>query len=198
MKKYFYTDGQEKKGPYTLEELKQFEIQPDTLIWHEGLDDWQPASSISEMKEVLELNPPPLENSTTSVPPELPQGDFHRNSSSALRKKQKMFSNVFSSEGRIRRTEFGLSLIIFYVSTFLLGYIIGLLGLSDGETFGLGWIYLPVIPFWIFFLFQGAKRCHDRGNSGWFQLIPFYGLWMLFAEGERGPNEYGPDPKGRL
>jgi uncharacterized membrane protein YhaH (DUF805 family) len=40
-------------------------------------------------------------------------------------------------------------------------------------------------------LAQGAKRCHDRGNSGWYQLIPFYSLWMLFAEGDQQANSYG-------
>jgi uncharacterized membrane protein YhaH (DUF805 family) len=47
-----------------------------------------------------------------------------------------------------------------------------------------------------FFLAQGAKRCHDRGNSGWYLLIPFYFLWMLFADGEIGQNDFGPNPKG--
>ena len=49
---------------------------------------------------------------------------------------------------------------------------------------------------WIFFAI-GAKRCHDRNNSGWYQIIPFYGAWMLFADGTPGTNKYGPDPKGR-
>ena len=53
MKKYFYSNGQEKEGPVTLEELKQKDIQPKTLIWHEGLDDWKEAESVEELKEIF-------------------------------------------------------------------------------------------------------------------------------------------------
>lgn len=69
MKKYFYSIGQEKEGPVTLEELKQKAIQPKTLIWHEGLDDWKEAESIDELREVFELSPPPIivENDTIST-----------------------------------------------------------------------------------------------------------------------------------
>jgi hypothetical protein len=66
MKRYFYSNGQEKGGPVTLEELKQKNIQPKTLIWHEGLDDWKEAESIEELREIFELSPPPIihENDT--------------------------------------------------------------------------------------------------------------------------------------
>ena len=53
-----------------------------------------------------------------------------------------------------------------------------------------------LIPVYWFLLAQGAKRCHDRGNSGWYQIIPFYNLWMLFADSEKGVNDYGLNPKG--
>jgi uncharacterized membrane protein YhaH (DUF805 family) len=60
--------------------------------------------------------------------------------------------------------------------------------------FALIWLLLYIPMIWIM-LAQGAKRCHDRGNSGWFQIIPFYYIIMLFGDGERHRNQYGEDPK---
>ena len=64
------------------------------------------------------------------------------------------------------------------------------------ENMALFYLLLFFPALW-FIWAQGAKRCHDRGNSGWYQLIPFYALWMFFGEGEECDNEYGSDPKGR-
>lgn len=99
-----------------------------------------------------------------------------------------MFKNPFSFTGRIRRTEYGLSIII---------YLIGAGVISVGaETGGAAMaLLLLLIPLLWFLYAQGAKRCHDRGNTGWFQLIPFYGLWMLFAEGDDEDNRFGRNPK---
>jgi uncharacterized membrane protein YhaH (DUF805 family) len=55
---------------------------------------------------------------------------------------------------------------------------------------------LLFIPMLWFVWAQGAKRCHDLGRSGWWQLIPFYGLFLLFQDGDAGSNEYGENPKG--
>jgi uncharacterized membrane protein YhaH (DUF805 family) len=41
-----------------------------------------------------------------------------------------------------------------------------------------------------------VRRVHDVGKSGWFILIPIYNLILFVTEGDHGPNEYGPDPKG--
>jgi hypothetical protein len=60
MKKYFHSDGKEKHGPVSLDQLQQENIGKDTLIWFEGLDDWTPASEVEELRPILELRPPPL------------------------------------------------------------------------------------------------------------------------------------------
>lgn len=107
-----------------------------------------------------------------------------------------MFKNPFSFDGRIRRSEYGISTIIFVVLRTILTLIVaGAMDKrveSDSVT-GVSFIFsLPLL--W-FSLAQGAKRCHDLGNSGWFQLIPFYVFWMWFQDGEPFRNNYGENPK---
>ena len=41
-----------------------------------------------------------------------------------------------------------------------------------------------------------VRRVHDSDKSGWFVLVPIYNLILMFLEGTRGPNRFGPDPKG--
>ena len=109
-----------------------------------------------------------------------------------------MFKNPFSIQGRIRRLEYGLSYIIYFVYLFLEIIILtvgGLIGDIDNPRDTIT-LYLLASPAIWFMIAQGAKRCHDRNNSGWWQLIPFYGFWMLFADGDIGPNDYGGNPKG--
>jgi uncharacterized membrane protein YhaH (DUF805 family) len=49
-----------------------------------------------------------------------------------------------------------------------------------------------------------VRRLHDQDKSGWWFLIGFVpiigGIWLLIlylTDGTPGPNQYGPDPKGR-
>lgn len=70
---YIAVNGQQ-TGPFTIEDLKTKNIQRDTLVWTEGLDNWTKAEYIPLIKEVLRATPPLLpktETNTTSqqVPP---------------------------------------------------------------------------------------------------------------------------------
>jgi uncharacterized membrane protein YhaH (DUF805 family) len=102
-----------------------------------------------------------------------------------------MFKNPFSFEGRIRRAEYGVSIIL-YIIVYIIFIFMTADVASSGAIIGL-LLFIPMI--W-FMLAQATKRCHDLGKSGWWQLIPFYGLWLLFQDGQYGDNDYGPNPKG--
>lgn len=97
-----------------------------------------------------------------------------------------MFKKIFSFDGRIRRTEYGISFIIYFVlyST-----------ITEITKKGNPLMGIAILPMLWFLWAQGAKRCHDMGRSGWFQIIPFYVFWMLFSEGDSFLTNYGENPK---
>ena len=113
----------------------------------------------------------------------------------------------FSFEGRISR------------STYWLWYFLPVLVISIGVSFvdaitGTFFFIAPEMPLGIistvvsiFFLWPmiaaGAKRLHDRGQSGWYQLIyliPIIGaiwafIYLGLLKGTDGDNRFGPDPR---
>lgn len=101
-----------------------------------------------------------------------------------------MFKNPFSFNGRIRRTEYGISYtlhIFFFYGFVILSKTLNLEGYQ---------LLIPLGASYWFLISQGAKRCHDLDNNGFYQIIPFYFLALIFSEGQRRTNQYGPDPKG--
>ena len=95
-----------------------------------------------------------------------------------------MFKNTFSFDGKIGRREFGTSLVIFVISAVILQAVAAILIGTKTSDDG---VILPVlcvtfIPLLWFLLAQGAKRCKDIGCSAWFQLIPFFAIYLLIAE----------------
>lgn len=143
-------------------------------------------------KHKIDLEKPDVSVPSTDSNIEQPNSDYIEESGLRV-EKQRMFAHPFSFHGRIRRLEYGLSYIIYLVWYSFASVF------SEGDGDGTGAIiYLvTLVPFLWFILAQGCKRCHDRNNSGWYQIIPFYGLWMLFADGDIGENDYGPNPKGK-
>lgn len=102
-----------------------------------------------------------------------------------------MFKNPFSFNGRIRRTEYGLSFIFHIIAIEIGSFVIRE---NNDEAVLLSFVIF--IPLLWFILAQGAKRCHDIGKNGWWQLIPFFVLALIFEKGEPGSNKYGMNPKG--
>ncbi|QDW24324.1 DUF805 domain-containing protein [Pedobacter sp. KBS0701] len=100
-----------------------------------------------------------------------------------------MFKAPLSFYGRIRRTEFALTQILYMITYFFV------LVFENNKAVGSWIVIILLLPIYLL-ISQGAKRCHDLGRSGWWQLVPFYGLMMFFAAGDFGPNQYGDNPKG--
>lgn len=96
--------------------------------------------------------------------------------------------NIFWVNGRCGRLGY------FFIE-FLCGFVLQIADyLSRGKTNqieGLLCLLVILLSMWIS-ICVNAKRCHDLGHNGWWQLIPFYGIIMLFAKGEDNDNKYGP------
>jgi hypothetical protein len=65
MKKYYYNDGKEQHGPFTLDELKAQGINRNTPVWYEGLPQWTEAGKISEIASYF---PPSISSSLPPIP----------------------------------------------------------------------------------------------------------------------------------
>jgi uncharacterized membrane protein YhaH (DUF805 family) len=90
--------------------------------------------------------------------------------------------------GRARRAEYWYFTLFNIIVSFVLGFITGALKMPWLASLYTLAVILPGIA-------VGVRRMHDVGKSGWYILIPFYNLVLACTEGDRGPNEYGADPK---
>lgn len=60
MRKFYLHDGAAQKGPFSIDELKEFKITKDTYVWADGMQDWKKASEVDELKGIMEVMPPPF------------------------------------------------------------------------------------------------------------------------------------------
>jgi len=67
MKKYFYSDGTNSFGPFSIEELKEKEITRESLIWFQELGEWKKASAIEELNDLFTLVPPPIQQQNNYI-----------------------------------------------------------------------------------------------------------------------------------
>lgn len=102
--------------------------------------------------------------------------------------------------GRAHRTEYWMFTLVSVLISIALAFVDAVLGLEVGGFGLLGLIYglAVLLPS----LAVGARRLHDTGRSGWWQLIqivPVIGIIVLVVflatDGHHGANTHGPDPR---
>jgi len=106
---------------------------------------------------------------------------------------------VFS--GRARRQEYWMFELIntlVVLALFVLAVFLGKAGFEYFISLPLVYILATTIPS----LAKLVRRLHDTNHSGWWifiSMVPLIGPLILFSftvkDGDRGDNNFGPDPK---
>jgi cytochrome c biogenesis factor len=65
MNTYYLHDGKTDSGPFDIDELKEKKITKTTSVWCEGMEDWQNAGDVAELKKLFFATPPPLKRIAT-------------------------------------------------------------------------------------------------------------------------------------
>lgn len=128
-----------------------------------------------------------------------------------------MFKKYAQFNGRSRRSEYWFAALANYIIMIIFYLIMFIPMMSDiakyGEPMGASagvmmigalLIFIYAIAVLVPSLAMSVRRLHDTGRSGWFLLlglIPYIGGIILFVfsvlDSQPGPNQYGPNPKGR-
>lgn len=110
--------------------------------------------------------------------------------------------NYANFDGRARRQEYWMFVLFNLIFVFAIAMLSGVLAALFNAPGFMGLYVIYLLGVFIPSLAVAVRRLHDTGKSGWFYLvglIPLIGgiwLFVLFVtEGDKGPNEYGPDPK---
>lgn len=119
--------------------------------------------------------------------------------------KKVYINNYANFSGRARRSEYWYSFLVHMLMLVFVVLLYGIFEFTVLDKFSLLiamiYVLLSVLPT----IAVSVRRLHDTGRSGWWYLlgvipiINYIGGIVLLVfyciEGDRGSNEYGPDPK---
>ncbi|NNE92089.1 MAG: DUF4339 domain-containing protein [Verrucomicrobiales bacterium] len=75
---YHYSSAGQRHGPVEgtqlIELAQQGQLQPDSQVWTDGMDNWESVSSFTQLQTLFPAQPPPVPASHAAQPPK-PMGD---------------------------------------------------------------------------------------------------------------------------
>lgn len=94
----------------------------------------------------------------------------------------------FDFKGRTKMMDFWMFLVIYIIINVVLSIVDMLLAAVLGFA-----ILSPLFQLAMLcpLLGIGARRMHDIGKSGWFQIIPLYNLYLWAQPGQKEANKWG-------
>lgn len=173
----------------TIEDVPAFNLDEDSS---EDEDIEIPEAVDADIHSEITIPEAPIVIATAAPTFEPAKQEVSSTSNSTTSSNKGMFKRPFSFNGRIRRTEYCLSYIIYLL---WYGVINAMMATPEPSLGASLFVLISFIPMTWFLWAQNAKRCHDRGNSGWYQIIPFYVFVLMFGGSDEGSNEYGDNPK---
>ena len=103
----------------------------------------------------------------------------------------KVLQNYATFKGRASRSEYWYFVLFNIIFSIALSYVSGVVNLPILYTIYSLALLIPSIA-------VAVRRMHDVGKSGWFILIPIYGLILACTQGVKGENEYGTEPNDNV
>jgi uncharacterized membrane protein YhaH (DUF805 family) len=103
----------------------------------------------------------------------------------------KVLQNYATFKGRASRSEHWYFVLFNIIFSIALSYVSGVVNLPILYTIYSLALLIPSIA-------VAVRRMHDVGKSGWFILIPIYGLILACTQGVKGENEYGTEPNDNV
>jgi len=114
----------------------------------------------------------------------------------------KAFKNYANFKGRSQRAEYWYFILVYFILSILVGFVdlllFQVLPLATVQILGNLLALILFIPS----ISVAARRLHDTGRSGWWQLIiliPIIGflvlIYFLVQDSDISANEYGENPK---
>lgn len=192
--KYFLVNNGQQSGPFELGELLAAGLTPQSYVWNETMPNWLPAMQVPEVAALLNTQQqppmPPFQQQQPQQQPQYQQQQWNQPQYGQPSQKQMDFGesikvcfNKFATfDGRARRSEYWWwMLFTLIINSVLCG--------------------LPALVFLIPSWAVTARRLHDTGHSGWWQLfnlVPFGFILIIIwciQDSDPGANEYGPNPK---